>query len=45
MLVTCSICHKKFLMAVVNKSYRKSDEMAEHEAMHELKGEHVQWIM
>ena len=45
MLVTCSICHEKYLMAVVNNSYRKSDEMAEHEAMHESNGEKVQWIM
>jgi len=45
MLVTCSICGKKCLMAIVNNSHRKSDEMAEHEAMHEYVGEKVQWIM
>jgi len=45
MLVTCSIRGKRCLMAVINNSYRKSDEMVEHEAMHESKDEHVKWIM
>ena len=45
MIVKCSICGMMCEMDSADNRPCKSDEMAEHEAMHNSKNEIVEWVI